>query len=74
VEATGTLGDKASKFVYGLAKLQGAIPEAALIQELVGKFEDSSLIEFLSYVRKLELNWLCYRRRRSALMLVELSP
>jgi hypothetical protein len=28
VEATGTLGDKASKFVYGLAKLQGAIPEA----------------------------------------------
>jgi hypothetical protein len=28
VEATGTLGDKASKFVYGLAKLQGAVPEA----------------------------------------------
>jgi hypothetical protein len=28
VEATGTLGDKESKFVYGLAKLQGAIPEA----------------------------------------------
>jgi hypothetical protein len=28
VEAPGTLGDKASKFVYGLAKLQGAIPEA----------------------------------------------
>jgi hypothetical protein len=30
VEATGTLGDKASKFVYGLAKLEGAIPEADL--------------------------------------------
>jgi hypothetical protein len=28
VEATGTLGDKASEFVYGLAKLQGAVPEA----------------------------------------------
>jgi hypothetical protein len=28
VEATGILGDKASKFVNGLAKLQGAIPEA----------------------------------------------
>jgi hypothetical protein len=28
VEATGTLGDKASKFVHGLAKLQGAVPEA----------------------------------------------
>jgi hypothetical protein len=28
VEATGTLGDNASKFVYGLAKFQGAVPEA----------------------------------------------
>jgi hypothetical protein len=54
MEATGTLGDKAIKFVFGLAKLQGAVPEADP-SELVGR-EDSSLTEFPSYVRKLELN------------------